>query len=467
MMSNRIRTGINGLDDILGGGLPPNRIYLLEGNPGTGKTTIALQFLMEGVRNKEPVLYVTLSETKEELSAVAESHGWTLDGFSIYDLAVPEKETVAETQYTIFHPSEVELGETTKNIFDEVERVKPLRVVFDSLSEMRLLSRDPLRYRRQILALKQFFIGRQCTVLLLDDHTSEDSDRQLESLAHGVIMLDHNAPGYGAPQRLLRVAKLRGVKYHGGYHDFDIQTGGTKVYPRLVAKDHHKAFEHQSLLSGVEGLDALMGGGLDMGTSSLIMGPAGAGKSTLAAAYAWATVRRGKKIAYYTFDENLTTFFTRTAALGMDFKDDMEAGRAFIRQIDPAELSPGEFSNLVCSAVEQEGRTLIVIDSINGYYQAMPEAQFLNAYLHELLAYLAQQGVTTVMVMAQYGLLGTGMTTPVDVSYLADTVLLLRYFEAAGKSGRQFPSSRNAVACTSAPFVSSTWIPMGFKLASR
>jgi circadian clock protein KaiC len=308
-----------------------------------------------------------------------------------------------------------------------------MRVVFDSLSEMRLLARDPLRYRRQILALKQFFVGRQCTVLLLDDHTSADSDRQLESLAHGVILLEHTAPGYGSPQRQLRVVKLRGVKYLGGYHDFVILTGGTEVYPRLVAKDRHKSFAQHSILSEVEGLDTLMGGGLDVGTSTLIMGPAGAGKSTLAAAYAWATANRGQKIAYYTFDENLSTFLTRTAALGMDFEGFIKAGTAFIRQIDPAELSPGEFSNLVRNAVEQREATLIVIDSINGYYQSMPEARFLNAYLHELLAYLAQQGVTTILVMAQYGLLGNSMTTPVDVSYLADTVLLLRYFEAAGE----------------------------------
>jgi circadian clock protein KaiC len=429
---SRINTGIVGLDDILGGGLPPHRIYLLEGDPGTGKTTLALQFLLEGVRQGEPVLYITLSETQEELKGVAQSHGWSLDGFTIFDLAVPEGETVADAQYTIFHPSEVELGEITKTIFDQVEHAQPRRVVFDSLSEMRLLARDPLRYRRQILALKQFFIGRQCTVLLLDDHTSESSDRQLESLAHGVFMLEHSAPGYGAPQRKMRVLKLRGVKYQGGYHDFCIETGEIKIYPRLVAREHHQAFADQRLLSGVAGLDALTGDGLDVGTSTLIMGPAGAGKSTLALAYAVAATKQGIRTAYYTFDENLGTLCTRAAALEMDLQAHLTAGRISVRQVDPAELSPGAFSFMVQQAVEKEGRTLIVIDSLNGYYQAMTEAKFLNAYMHELLAYLAQQGVTTLLVMAQYGLLGTGMTTPVDVSYLADTVILLRYFEAGG-----------------------------------
>jgi circadian clock protein KaiC len=428
----RINTGTEGLDRILGGGLPANRLYLLEGDPGTGKTTLALQFLLAGVRNGEPVLYITLSETKEELHEVARSHGWSLDGCNIFDLAVPEGGTVAETQYTIFHPSEVELGETTKAVFDKVEQFKPRRVVFDSLSEMRLLARDPLRYRRQILALKQFFVGRQCTVLLLDDHTSEASDRQLESLAHGVFTLEHNSPGYGAPQRTLRVLKLRSVKYQGGYHDFSIETGGIQIFPRLVAREHHHAFISQSLFSGVAELDALTGGGIDVGTSTLIMGPAGSGKSTLALVYAVAAARQGKGVAYYTFDENLTTLHARTAALGIDVREQSEAGRMTVRQVDPAELSAGEFTYLVQSAVG-EGKSLVVIDSLNGYYQSMPEAKFLNAHLHELLAYLAQQGVTTFITLAQYGLLGVGMASPVDVTYLADSVILLRFFEAGGE----------------------------------
>lgn len=431
--SARIKTGIAGLDDILGGGLPANRIYLLEGNPGTGKTTLALEFLLEGKRQGEVVLYITLSETREELFAVAQSHGWTLDGLDIFDLAVPEGETIAETQYTIFHPSEVELGETTRTIFDRVEKLRPRRVVFDSLSEMRLLARDPLRYRRQILGLKQFFVGRECTVLLLDDNNSDSSDRQLESLAHGVITLDHNSPNYGAPHRILRVLKLRGVKYRGGYHDFAIETGGIKIFPRLIARDHHQPFSSQVLLSGVAGLDALTGGGIDAGTSTLIMGPAGAGKSTLALAYSMAAIREGQQVAYYTFDENLTTLLSRSDTLGMPLAAHAEADRLTLRQIDPAELTAGEFSHLVQQAVEKDDRSLIVIDSLNGYYQALPEAKFLNAHLHELLAYLAQQGVTTFITLAQHGLLGAVMSSPVDVSYLADAVILLRYFEAGGE----------------------------------
>ena len=429
----RIHTGLAGLDDILGGGLPANRIYLLEGDPGTGKTTMALQFLLEGVRQGETVLYITLSETKEELNEVAQSHGWSLDGFNVFDLAVPEGETVAEQQYTIFHPSEVELGEVTKTIFDQVERIQPRRVVFDSLSEMRLLARDPLRFRRQILALKQFFIGRECTALLLDDHTSETSDRQLESLAHGVVTLEHDSPDYGAPQRRLRLLKLRGVKYIGGYHSFSIETGGIKIFPRLVAREHHQAFASRPLASGVAGLDKLTGGGIDPGTSTLIMGPAGAGKSTLAMAYAVAAIGQGMRAAYYTFDESLRTLRARATALGLELKDHIEADRIVMRQVDPAELSAGEFTYMVQQAVEREGRLLVVIDSLNGYYQSMQEAKFLNAYLHELLAYLAQRGVTTLITLAQYGLLGTGIAALVDVTYLADTVLLLRYFEASGE----------------------------------
>jgi circadian clock protein KaiC len=429
----RIQTGIAGLDEILGGGLPTNHTYLLEGVPGTGKTTMALQFLLEGARNGEPVLYITLSETKDELSAVARSHGWALDGIHVFDLAVTEGATAAETQYTIFHPSEVELGEITKTIIDQVERIQPCRIVLDSLSELRLLARDQLRYRRQILAFKQFFVGRECAVLLLDDHTSATSDRHLESIAHGVFMLEHNSPGYGAPQRKLRVLKLRGVKYRGGYHDFSIDTGGVKIFPRLVAREHYQSFSSQPLLSGVDGLDKLTGGGLDAGTSTLIMGPAGAGKSTLALSYAVAAIGQGMRAAYYTFDESLMTLRARAAALGIELKDHIEADRITLRQVDPAELSAGEFTYMVQQAVEKEGKSLVVIDSLNGYYQSMPEAKFLNAYLHELLAYLAQQGVTTMITLAQYGLLGTGMASPVDVTYLADTVLLLRYFEASGE----------------------------------
>lgn len=429
----RVATGVAGLDDILGGGLPRDRIYLLEGNPGTGKTTIALQFLLEGLRRGERGLYVTLSETREELRSVAESHGWSLEGLDIYDLAIPEGNAMEDTQYTLFHPSEVELTDTTKAVFSQVERVKPQRIVFDSLSEMRLLARDPLRYRRQILALKQYFVGRQCTVLLLDDHTSEGSDRQLESLAHGVIMLEHNAPGYGAPRRQLRVLKLRGVNYRGGYHDFNILTGGIVVYPRLIAAKHHTEFAAAALPSGIPGLDQLTGGGLNFGSSTLIMGPAGAGKSTLAAHYAFVAAEQGQTVVFYMFEELPAMLLARTKALGIDLEKHVAAGRVKIQQIDPAELSPGEFAHKVCHAVEQEDARVVIIDSINGYHNAMPEERFLTAHLRELLAFLNQQGVVTLLVMAQHGMIGGLTSLPADVSYVADAVILLRYFEAMGE----------------------------------
>ena len=426
-------TGVEGLDKVLRGGLPRNRLYLVEGNPGTGKTTLALQFLLEGMRHGEKGLYVTLSETKEELYGVAKSHGWSLDGLTIFDLAVPEGVLPEDGQYTLYHPSEVELGETTRAMFDEIERVRPRRVVFDSLSEMRLLARDPLRYRRQILALKQFFIGRQSTVLLLDDHTSQESDNQLESLAHGVLMLEHRSPMYGGPRRHINVLKLRGVNYVGGYHDFNIQTGGMVVFPRLIASDHQKTFAREILSSGLANLDSLTGGGLDSGTATLIMGPAGTGKSTLASQYAVAAAERGQKAAIYIFDEGRSTLLARSSGLGINLARQMEAGRCTIRQIDPAEISSGEFSDLVCRSVENDGAKVVVIDSLNGYLQAMPEENFLTVHMHEVLAYLNQQGIVTILIVAQHGLFGSNMPPPVDLSYLADTVLLLRYFESSGR----------------------------------
>lgn len=417
----------------MGGGLPGNRIYLLEGNPGTGKTTLALQFLLEGVRQGEPGLYVTLSETREELDEVAQSHGWSLDGINLFDLADPGEGAAADSQYTLFHPSEVELADTTKAVFDEVERVKPKRVVFDSLSEMRLLARDPLRYRRQILALKHFFIGRQCTVLLLDDHTSEISDRQLESLAHGVITLEHNSPGYGAPRRRLRILKLRGVKYGGGFHDFNIETGGIAVYPRLIAAEHTLEFTSMTLSSNVPELDRLTGGGLDAGTSTLILGPAGSGKSTLAAHYALVAAQQGKRAVLYSFEESPAIMLARVKAVGIDLAPHIKTGQIVIRQVDAAELSAGEFAHAACKAVEQDGAGLVIIDSMNGYLNAMPEERFLTLHLRELLTFLNQRGVVTLLIQAQHGMMGSTATVPFDVSYLADTVILLRYFEAAGE----------------------------------
>jgi len=430
--TDRAATGLAGLDEVLRGGFPRNRLYLVHGNPGTGKTTLALQFLIEGARKGEPVLYVTLSETRDELTDVAKSHGLSLEGITVYDLALPP-DPKQDTEYTLFHPSEIELGETTKAIFEEVAKVRPSRVVFDSLSEMRLLAGDPLRYRRQILALKHFFLGRACTVLLLDDNTSPDSDRQLESLAHGVLLLEQQFPKFGGPRRQLRVLKLRGVNFEGGYHDFTLQTGGVVVFPRLVSADHPAKFKPEILSSGIEGLDDLTGGGLDTGTAVLVMGPAGTGKSTIASQYASHAAAQGKRVAYFTLDESRATLLKRTIALGMQFDKYVESGLCMIRQVDPGEMSPGEFSVLVRQSVEKEDAKVVIIDSLNGYQQAMPGEDFLALHMHELLGYLRLQGVLTFLVMAQAGMLGPTMTSPVDISYLADSVLLLRYFEAQGQ----------------------------------
>jgi circadian clock protein KaiC len=427
-----LATGSAGFDSILEGGFPSNRLYLIEGDPGTGKTTLALKFLLEGAAQGETVLYVTLSETKEELKAVAASHGWSLDGVKIYELIPTEESLKTETQYTIFHPSEVELGETTTAVLEEVERIQPRRIVFDSLSEMRLLARDPLRYRRQILALKQYFAGRQCTVLLLDDRTSTVGDLQVQSIAHGVVELEHLALDYGAERRRLRVIKLRGSSYRGGFHDFKIERGGVAVYPRLVAAEHHQEFARELVKSGVAELDSLLGGGLHRGTSTLVLGPAGSGKSSIAAQFAAAAAERGEHAASFLFDESLQTYLSRAAGLGREMSEHVEAGRMSMRQIDPAELSPGEFAHHVRHAVDVDGARVVVIDSLNGYMQAMPDERFLTVQMHELLTYLNQQGVVTLLVLAQHGFMGSNMATPVDVSYLADTVLMLRFFEASG-----------------------------------
>ncbi|HEX6622401.1 MAG TPA: ATPase domain-containing protein [Pyrinomonadaceae bacterium] len=432
----RMRTGIEGLDDILEGGLPPNRLYLIEGDPGTGKTTLALQILLEGVRLGEPGLYVTLSETKDELRQVAHSHGWTLDGFHIYEMTPAEDSLKPESQYTIFHPSEIELGETTSAVLEEFERIKPRRVVFDSLSEMRLLAHDALRYRRQILALKQYMSGRQSTVLLLDDRTSAAGDLQVQSVAHGVIVMEHLAVEYGAERRRLRVMKVRGSHFRGGYHDFNIKRGGITVFPRLVAAEHHRAFAKGSIASGIKELDALLGGGLDRGTSTLFIGPAGSGKSTLAAQFTAEAAARGERAAVFIFDEILETYVSRAAGIGTDLRTHLDAGTITVKQVDPAELAPGEFAHAVRRSVDEGGARLVVIDSLNGYLNAMPEERFLSIQMHELLSYLNQQGIVTIIIMAQHGFLGSNMATPVDVSYLADGVLMIRYFEAKGEVRR-------------------------------
>ena len=426
-----INTGVDGLDEILGGGLTPHRLYLIEGVPGSGKTTLALQYLLAGVKAGEPVLYITLSETKEELCAVARSHGWSLDNLPIHEVIPSEDKLQVDQQYTVFHPSEIELSETLKTILSEVERVKPTRIVFDSLSELRLLAGNPLRYRRQVLALKQYFAGRRCTVLVLDDRTTADHDLQVQSIAHGVILLEQLYPEFGAERRRLRVVKYRGVKFHGGFHDFLIRQGGLIIFPRLVAADHRHSFSRDTLSSGIPGLDILLGGGIHSGTSTLIVGVPGSGKSSLALQFVVAAARRGHRSAMFLFDESENTLQARAAGLGMNLQDHTELIK--IQQVDPAELSPGEFIHLVRQQVDEGQARIIVIDSLNGYLNAMPEEHFLVIQLHELLTYLGQRGVATLMVSVQQGLIGTTMTGPVDASYLADSIILLRYFEANGE----------------------------------
>jgi circadian clock protein KaiC len=430
-----ISTGSAGLDDILAGGFDADRVYLLEGQPGTGKTTLALQFLLEGVRRNEHCLYVTLSESERELRAVAARHGWALTGVEIFELVPPEASLDPDQELTLFHPAEMELSETTQHILERVAEINPQRVVFDSLSEMRLLAQSPLRYRRQILALKNFFAGRRCTVLLLDDMSSHDQDRQLHSIANGVITLEQLALDYGAERRRLRVVKMRGMKYRGGYHDFTIQTGGLAIYPRLVAAEHHRAFLGEATSTGSAELDSLLGGGIERGTSLLLIGGAGVGKSSIALTYAMAAAAREEAVAVFAFDEGLGTVFARAAGLGMPLQAEVDAGRIRVRQIDPAEMSPGEFAHLVRCTVENDGVRVVIIDSLNGYMNAMPEERFLVLQMHELLSTLNQLGVVTILVLAQHGLMGP-MQTPLDISYLSDAVLMLRYFEAAGRIRR-------------------------------
>lgn len=433
--SNRISTGNAGLDAVLRGGLPRNRLYLVEGTPGSGKTTLALEFLQDGRSNKECGLYITLSETKEELEVVAASHGWSLDGIDIFELSSADDVLGAGRDQSILHSWEMELGETIKLIKAQVEKIKPTRVVFDSLSEMRLLAQDPLRYRRQLLVLKQFFSGLSTTVLLVDDFTGSggSSDNHLHSLCHGVITLSRLTLDFGAARRRLQVQKLRGVDFIGGFHDFEIRRGGLDVFPRLVAAEHKTEYSNELVPSGIPELDALLNGGPARGTGVLITGPSGAGKTTLGLQYLAAACARGEKATVYQFDERIGTLLVRAEEMGLNLQACIDKGQLVVRQIDPAEISPGEFAADVLKEVRQRSVKLLMIDSLSGYVAAMPQEQQLILQLHELLSYLSKSGVLTLLINAQSGFFGSMQTNGLDVSYLADTVILLRFFEAAGR----------------------------------
>ncbi len=434
MHENRQRaaTGIPGLDEVLHGGFIAERLYLVDGNPGAGKTTLALQFLLEGFRSGEKCLYVTLSETRSELEAGARSHGWDLSGIEIVELIAGEAELEGEEQLTMLPPSEIELGETTRGIIEAVNRGAPTRMALDSLSELRLLAQNSLRYRRQILALKQFFVGRKCTVLLLDDRTSEGQDFQLHSIAHGVVSLDSNSPAYGQRRRELEVVKFRGSDFVSGRHDFAIRQGGLTVFPRLISSEHSVDFTRGPIASGVAALDTLIGGGVERGTSTLFIGPPGSGKSTIAIQYAVAATQRGDHAAAFLFDETKAAMLARSSGLGTRVNEGTGYGELAINQIDPAAISPGEFADLVRDSVSR-GARVVIIDSLNGYLNSMPQNHFLTAQLHELLSYLNLQGVATFLIVAQSGIMGSAMTSPVDASYLADSIVMLRYFEHAGE----------------------------------
>jgi circadian clock protein KaiC len=424
-------TGTTGLDDILNGGLTPERMYLVEGTPGTGKTTLGLSFLLVGAAIGETGLYITLAETEVELRAVGKSHGWSLDQLQLFEM-VPADGFTEDHEQTLLHPSEVELGETVRNIMTKVDEVRPARVVLDSLSELRLLAQSPIRYRRQILALKHFFSTRACTVLVLDDKSASGSDQQLHSIAHGVISLDQALAGFGAQRRRLHVMKMRGVRFRGGYHDYEIQRGGLCVYPRLVAGDHDIAEGGAPVSTGSGELDALLGGGLVPGTATLLTGPAGVGKTTASVQCMVAALKRGEKASYFLFDERAATLMMRSAALAMDLQPYLDSGSLQLRAIDPAEMSPGEFAGSVRSAVEDHGARVVVIDSLNAYLQSMPNEQFLILQMHEMLSYLGQKGVVSLLILGLHGVTGD-IRSDVDLSYLSDTLLQLRYFEAHGE----------------------------------
>lgn len=430
--SVRETTGMTGLDQILHGGLPAHRLYVIEGDPGSGKTTFALQFLREGVEKGQRVLYVTLSETQEELHDVAASHGWTLDGIDLLELDAVSDTLDEDANYTVYHPADVELGDTVKRIRAEVERLNPDRVALDSVSELKILSQTSARYRREILGLKQFFAGRKCTVLVLDDLTTREGEQQLQSIAHGVLRMERESREYGTTRRQMHVVKMRGVQFQDGRHDFIIRTGGLELYPRLSSRDTPILERDDTAESGSRELDTLLGGGLDRGSSTLLIGPAGCGKTTLCSHYLLAALQRGESVVCFQFEESRETFLRRASGFGMDFQPFLTSGTFQLVQVHIAELSPGEFACRVMRAVEEKGATFVVIDSLNGYLNGMPSERFLLIHMHELLSYLGNRGVVTLLTIAQHGMVGPGMQSPIDVSFLADSVILLRFFEAAG-----------------------------------
>ena len=428
----RTPTGIAGLDHLLRGGLPAHRIHLVEGHPGAGKTTFGLQFLLEGLKNGESCMYITLSETEDELRANAASHGWSLDGIHIQEVQ-PAENLRPEEQYTLFHPAEIELGDLARNVFDAVKQFKPVRAVLDSVSDMRLLARDSLRYRRQILGLKQFFVGRGCTLLLLNENAGNDQDPHIQSLSHGVIRLEHAVHDFGLTRRRLQISKLRGVAYVGGYHDFKIESGGIRVFPRLENRRQNRPVSTETLKSGLPELDALLDNGVPMGTCTLILGPSGVGKSTRAGQYLSAAAAQGICSAAFLFDEQRPTFLNRGDALGMNISQYVKENAITIAKVEPGSMSPGEFSHCVRKAVENDRVKVVLIDSLTGYLTAIPEREAAVVRLHELTSYLASCGVATILTVAQQGMLGQNMASPIDVSYIADTMFMMRFFEAGGK----------------------------------
>jgi len=428
---DRVPTGISGLDEVLCGGLPANQLYLIQGKPGTGKTTLALQFLLEGVRQKERSLYITFSETHAELENVAKSHGWDLSHIDILELSAISAQTSKETKNTLFNPSEIELKRVIDLLLEKIAAVNPVRIVFDSVSELRLLAETSLKYRRQMLAFKEFFIHRKSTVLFLDDLTTEAGDVHVQSIVHGVVLLEKFRAAYGVERRQVHIVKLRGVAFRGGTHDYLILHGGVKIFPRLVASEHTTKYENEVLSSGVPELDHLLGGGLDRGTSNLLLGPAGSGKSTISLKFALSACERGQRAAIYSFEESINNLVMRGEKLGLEVRKHLDSGHLVIRKIDPAELTPGQFASLLLKTTENSDVDMVIVDSLNGYIHAMPEQQFLMLQLHELLAFLANQGIVTILVLAQAGIMGQ-MQTPLDLTYLADTVVLTRYFEARG-----------------------------------